>query len=50
MNRGNIVTRLFREQQKSEDLLGILGYKKQPDIDDKTKDLEIINDLQLADK
>ncbi|NAS30358.1 arginine decarboxylase [Flavobacteriaceae bacterium R38] len=43
---GNIITRIFRGQQKSEDLLNILGYKKDTSTDN--NNVETINDLQLA--
>ena len=29
--RGNVTTKLFKEQQKSEELLEILGYDKKPE-------------------
>jgi arginine decarboxylase len=46
---GNITTQLFREQQKSEELLEILGYDKKPE----TQTIQNLNtsaELQLADK
>ena len=44
---GNIISRIFRGQQKSEDLLNILGYKKDTSTDN-NNNIETINDLQLA--
>ncbi len=39
---GNIITKLFSEQQKSEDLLHILGYSKTiQDLNNKTEQLEV---------
>ncbi|WP_425076795.1 arginine decarboxylase [Psychroserpens sp. S379A] len=39
---GNITTKLFSEQQKSEDLLHILGYSKTiQDLNNKTEQLEV---------
>lgn len=49
-NNGKIVTKLFRDQQKSEDLLNILGYHKYPTLLNSDQLLERTNDLQLADK
>ncbi|WP_282122442.1 arginine decarboxylase [Algibacter mikhailovii] len=43
---GNITTQLFRAQQKSEDLLEILGYDKKPES--RTKQ-NVNTELQLAD-
>ncbi|TYA74915.1 arginine decarboxylase [Seonamhaeicola marinus] len=48
--QGNIITTLFKEQQKSEDLLEILGYKKEPLVEENIEILETENNLQLADK
>ncbi len=48
--QGNIITTLFKEQQKSEDLLEILGYKKEPLVEENNQILETINNLQIADK
>ncbi|WP_136481058.1 arginine decarboxylase [Cognatitamlana onchidii] len=48
--QGNIITTLFKEQQKSEDLLGILGYHKEPILEEKNQITETANNLQLADK
>ncbi len=36
--QGNIITTLFKEQQKSEDLLEILGYKKEPLVEENNSD------------
>ena len=46
-DNGNITTKLFREQQKSEDLLKILGYDNKPDINTQQN---IKTELQLSDK
>ncbi|WP_248723333.1 arginine decarboxylase [Seonamhaeicola sp. ML3] len=48
--QGNILTTLFKEQQKSEDLLEILGYKKEPLLEENIEILETENDLHLAGK
>ncbi len=42
-NNGNLTTSLFAEQQKSEDLLNILGYKKRNDAEHKNHELEGAN-------
>ncbi|WP_282135320.1 arginine decarboxylase [Seonamhaeicola maritimus] len=47
---GNIITQLYKDQQKSEDLLEILGYHKVSTVETDTPSLKTINDLQLANK
>jgi arginine decarboxylase len=46
---GNISTKLFREQQKSEDLLSILGYDIKPETNT-TQNINTNTELQFADK
>ncbi|WOD44512.1 arginine decarboxylase [Hwangdonia lutea] len=46
---GNITTELFAEQQKSEDLLKILGYHKKPETNTTQTIKNTEADLQLAD-
>ncbi|WP_347924135.1 arginine decarboxylase [Pontimicrobium sp. SW4] len=46
---GNITTELFCEQQKSEDLLKILGYNMKPETS-ATQSINKSADVQLADK
>ena len=48
--KGNIVTRMFRDQQQSEDLLKILGYKKEAINNKQIKNLNPASDLHLANK
>ncbi|WP_203257082.1 arginine decarboxylase [Hyunsoonleella ulvae] len=48
--KGNIITTLFKEQQKSEDLLEILGYKKEQLVKENNEILETIHDLHFEDK
>jgi arginine decarboxylase len=46
---GKISTQLFREQQKSEELLEILGYEQQPETNT-TQNLNRNLEFQLVDK
>ncbi len=46
---GDIITQMFREQQRSEDLLEILGYQKAHLINNKIQDLTI-NDYAISSK
>jgi arginine decarboxylase len=46
-SKGNTTTELFREQQKSEDLMQILGYGKNSKIKT-TMQSNSKNELQLA--
>ncbi|WP_412987649.1 arginine decarboxylase [Pontimicrobium sp. IMCC45349] len=45
---GNIITQMFRDKQKSEDLLGILGYEKESFSNNKIKSFETKNSIQFT--